>query len=108
MFGRVVAARFRQVRRSVSFVSFGCYIMRVEEIGERVEVLAVCSGGGIKPLRFTWSGRAYEIQTVNARWTDRGGGSYSLHYSVQVGEETYLLRFSGADVQWWLDKQMID
>ena len=80
--------------------------MHVEDIGERVEVLAVCSGGGVRPLRFTWSGRAYEVQAVNARWTDRSGGSYSLHYSVQVGDETYLLRFSGADLQWWLEKQM--
>ena len=108
IFEHVVAARFRQVRRSVSFGSFGCYAMRVEDIGERIEVLAVCSVGGVKPLRFTWSGRAYEIQTVNARWTDRAGGSYSLHYSVQVGDETYLLRFSGADLQWWLDQQMVD
>ena len=48
--------------------------MRVEDIGERVEVLAVCSSGSIKPLRFKWSGRAYEVQDVNARWTARSGG----------------------------------
>ena len=108
MFEFVVPARFRRVRMSLSFDGLGCYAMRVEDIGERVEVLAVCSSGSIKPLRFKWSGRAYEVQDVNARWTDRSGGSYSLHYSVQVGDETYLLRFSGTDLQWWLDKQMGD
>jgi len=80
--------------------------MNVEEIGERVDVLASCAGGRVKPLRFRWSGRTYEIQSVNARWADRSGGSYCLHYSVQVGDETYLLRFSGSELQWWLDKQM--
>ncbi len=82
--------------------------MNVEDIGERIEVLAECSAGGVKPLRFRWSGRTYDVQTINARWTDRSGGSYSLHYSVQVGDETYLLRFCGADVQWWLEKQMCE
>ena len=106
VFEHVVAARFRRVRKSVSFVSLGCYAMHVEDIGERIEVLASCAGGRVKPLRFKWSGRTYEIQSVNARWTDRSGGSYSLHYSVQVGDETYLLRFSGSEIQWWLDKQM--
>ena len=108
VFERAVAARFRRVRRSVSFVSFGCYAMHVEDIGERIDVLASCVGGRVNPLRFRWSGRTYAVQSVNARWTDRSGGSYSLHYSVQVGDETYLLRFSGADVQWWLDKQMVE
>ncbi len=106
VFERVVAARFRRVRMSISFVRLGCYAMHIEDIDERIDVLASCSGGHVNPLRFRWSGRTYEIQSVNARWTDRSGGSYSLHYSVQVGDETYLLRFSGADVQWWLEKQM--
>ena len=82
--------------------------MRVEDIGEPVEVLAVCSGGSIRPLRFVWSGRTYRVDTVNAHWQDRSGAGYSLHYSVQSGDETYLLRFAGADVQWWLDQQMGD
>ena len=59
--------------------------MRSEAIGEPIRVLAAFSGGRIQPLRFRWSGRAYKIDAINARWVDRQGDHYSLHYSVQVG-----------------------
>ena len=78
--------------------------MNVMEIGEPVRVLAVCGGGAIEPLRFQWNGRTYRIEAVNGRWIDRQGESYSLHYSVQAGEETYYLHFASSQVQWWLDQ----
>jgi len=81
--------------------------MNIEQIGEPIRVLAVFSGGCIKPLRFNWAGRTYTVSRVNARWTDRGGGGYCLHYSVQVGEETYYIHFSSAEVQWRLDQVIV-
>ena len=82
--------------------------MRVEDINEPIQVLALCAGGTIRPLRFRWSGRTYRIEAVNGQWTDRGDGGYSLNYSVQVGDETYFIRFAGMEVQWWLDRQMLE
>ena len=86
--------------------------MNIEQIGEPIRVLAVFSGGEAQPMRFHWSGRTYKIDRINGRWTDRGGepsptmgaDGYCLHYSVQVGEETYYLHFASSDVQWWLDQ----
>jgi hypothetical protein len=78
--------------------------MNIEKIDEPIRVLAVFSGGAIEPLRFRWGGRTYKIDRVNGRWTDRGQDGYSLHYSVQVGQETYHVHFSGPEVQWWLDR----
>jgi hypothetical protein len=81
--------------------------MRIETIGEPIRVLAAFSGGSIQPLRFRWGGRAYRIDAINGQWVDRQGDNYSLHYSVQVGEETYYLHFASSEVQWWLDELIV-
>jgi hypothetical protein len=78
--------------------------MTIEEIHEPIRVLADCHGGQVQPLRFRWASRSYPIETINGRWTDRDRDGYALHYSVQVGDETYFLHFDSVDVQWWLDK----
>lgn len=82
--------------------------MNVEKIAEPIRVLAACSGGTIEPLRFVWAGRTLRIDRVNARWIDRQGDRYRLHYSVQVGEETYYIHFSSEEVQWWLDEIIVN
>ena len=82
--------------------------MLIEKIGEPIRVVAAFSGGGVEPLRFRWQGRTYQIETVNGRWFDRQTNGYSLHYSVQTGQETYYIHFSSRDVQWWLDEVILD
>ena len=78
--------------------------MKIEEIGDPIRVLAAFSGGGAEPMRFHWNGRTYKVDRVNAHWLDRQDDGYCLHYSVQVGDETYFLHFASHDVQWWLDQ----
>ena len=82
--------------------------MRIEEISEPIGVLAACSGGQMRPLRFRWKGRDYPVEAINGRWIDRGGAGYSLHYSVQADGQTYYLHFAGPEVQWWLDKTLVE
>ena len=82
--------------------------VKIEEISEPIRVLADCSGGEVTPVRFRWGERTYVIDAVNGRWTDRNGDGLALHYSVQVGDETYYLHFAGSDVQWWLDRVVLD
>jgi hypothetical protein len=82
--------------------------MNVEQIDEPIRVLAVFSGGGVRPLRFRRAGRTYRINAVNGQWVDRQGDSYSLHFSVQVGGETFLIHFSSREVQWWLDQVVVE
>lgn len=81
--------------------------MRIETIVEPIRVLASFAGGSVQPVRFRWGARAYKIDAVNGRWTDRQGENYWLHYSVQVGEETYYLHFDSREVQWWLDQLIV-
>ena len=81
--------------------------MNIEKIDEPIRVLASFAGGACEPLRFRWGTREYRIDAVNGRWVDRSGDGYALHYSVQVGNETYYIHFSSADVQWRLDELVI-
>jgi hypothetical protein len=86
--------------------------MNIEKIDEPIRVLASFAGGACQPLRFRWGNREYRVDAVNGRWIDRGpagqsGGGYCLHYSVQVGNETYYIHFSSAQVQWRLDQVVV-
>jgi len=81
--------------------------MNIEKIGEPIRVLASFSAGQCQPLRFRWGQREYRVDAVNGKWIDRGGEGYSLHYSVQVGNETYYIHFVSTDVQWWLDQVVV-
>lgn len=81
--------------------------MNIEKIDEPIRVLAVCAGGSMEPLRFEWHGRTYRVAAINGRWVDRQGSDYSLHYSVQVGDETCYLHFDASEVQWWLDQMIV-
>lgn len=82
--------------------------MNVEQIDEPIRVLAVFSGGGVRPLRFRRAGRTYRIDAVNGRWVDRRGDGYCLHFSVQIGGDTCFIHFSSSEVQWWLDQVIVD
>lgn len=82
--------------------------MNIEKINEPIRVLASFAGGACQPLRFRWGNREYRVDAVNGQWTDRSGGNgYCLHYSVQVGNETYYIHFASAAVQWTLDQVIV-
>jgi len=82
--------------------------VNIVEVGEPIRVLADFSGGSVRPLRFHWTGRTYRIDAVNAQWVDRQGGGHALHFSVQVGPETYFIHYASTEVQWWLDQVVCD
>jgi hypothetical protein len=84
------------------------FFMNIEEIGEPVRVLAVFAGGSAQPVRFRWGRREHEIEAINGRWIDRKGDGYGLHYSVQAGGQTYYLHFDSVEVQWWLDRVIVE
>lgn len=81
--------------------------MDIQDIHEPIGVVAACSGGSIRPRQFRWGSRLYKVEAINGQWVDRSGDGYRLHYSVQVGQETYLIHFAGAEVQWWLDQVIV-
>lgn len=81
--------------------------METVKIGETIQVLAVFKGGRLRPLRFQWQNRTYRIERINGSWIDRQLEQYDLLFSVQIGDETYCLRFASRDLRWWLDEMTV-
>jgi len=78
--------------------------MDVVEIGEPIAVLAAFSGGDIRPVAFDWHKKHYRVDAVNGRWIDRTRQCPTRHFSVQVGDETYIIHLAADEAQWWLDQ----
>ena len=81
--------------------------MQIVPIAEPVRVLALGVPGELRPLRFQWQERTYRVAAINGHWRERQGEVCDLHYSVQVGDETYFLRFASRDCQWWLEQMVV-
>lgn len=81
--------------------------MNIERIDEPIRVVASFADGRVRPLSFRWGGRDYRVRRVNAHWTDRDADAPRLHFSVQVGEETYYLHFETAEACWRLDQLVV-
>ena len=62
----------------------------------------------VLPIAFAAVVLSFASSTVARTWTDRQGEGYALHYSVQVGDETYYLHFDSRQVQWWLDEVIVE
>lgn len=79
--------------------------MRYEEIGDRVEVIALFREGRIQPLKFRWRGRVYRIERVNGEWiTDEGRTRYD-HFSVMTtGPDVYELCHNRENRVWQLER----
>ena len=82
--------------------------MNIETIDEPVGVVAVFAGGEVSPVRLRWGTREMDVFAINGRWKDRHLGNCTYHYSVQVGDETYYLWFAADDMQWWLDRVIVE
>ncbi len=82
--------------------------MNVVEIDEVVQVLALFRHGEMRPLRFLWQKRGFRVEKVNGSWREREGDNFTLHFSVQVGSETYFLQFSSRAMQWRLEQMVLD
>ena len=74
------------------------------DIGERISVVA--SFGmphRIRPLRFRWSGRMFEVRDVTYTWQTKEGQKTIHHFSVSDGRTLYALSFDTQHLVWKMD-----
>lgn len=57
----------------------------------------------LKPVRFKWSGRVFEVREVTYSWKTKEGHSEIYHFSVIVGESLYELSFNASSLVWKLE-----
>ena len=57
--------------------------------------------GKVTPLRFTWKGSAYQVESTGRRWSDANG----QHILVMVpGGRIFALSFVNAEARWYLER----
>jgi hypothetical protein len=71
-------------------------------IGEKVNVLASFTGG-IRPIKFKWSGRLVTVKEVTYTWKSREGQASVHHFSVTDGTSLYELSFHTQSLVWKLE-----
>lgn len=57
----------------------------------------------IRPVRFKWSGRPFDIKEVTYMWTTKEGRKDIYHFSVTDGRSLYELTFDTESLLWKLE-----
>ncbi|HIJ60782.1 MAG TPA: hypothetical protein HPP56_09275 [Nitrospirae bacterium] len=74
-------------------------------IGENISVLASFSSSyKMKPLRFKWSGRLFDINEITYQWVTKDGLKTIYHFSVIAGGSLYELTFDTHSLIWRLER----
>jgi hypothetical protein len=76
----------------------------MQRIGERISVVA--SFGlpyRLRPVRFRWSGRLFDVKEITYRWNTREGRSTVYHFSVSDGSSLFELSFDSASLLWRIE-----
>lgn len=75
------------------------------DVGETISVIASFSQTyRIKPLRFRWSGRLFEVREITYLWKMREGQNEIYYFSVTDGRSLYELTFDTKSLLWRLEK----
>ncbi|MBZ0263506.1 hypothetical protein K8I28_02455 [bacterium] len=77
--------------------------MTYENIGDRVDLIALFEKGKLEPLKFRWRDRVYRVQRVNGEWVSDEGQTRFYHYSVMTsGPDVYELMYNSSTRVWTL------
>jgi hypothetical protein len=73
-------------------------------VGETISVIASFGRSHrIKPVRFNWSGRLFEIKEITYAWKTKEGKKNIYHFSVTDGRSLYELIFDMDSLIWRLE-----
>ncbi|RPH95074.1 hypothetical protein EHM69_05630 [candidate division KSB1 bacterium] len=79
--------------------------MRVEEIGEAVEVIALFHSGRLSPLKFRWRENVYRVMRIQGGWTTDEGLTRYHHFAVVAeGPDVYELSYNERGHDWRIEK----
>ena len=73
-------------------------------VGETISVIASFGRSHrIKPVRFNWSGKLFEIKEITYTWKTEEGKKNIHHFSVTDGRTLYELTFDTDSLMWRLE-----
>jgi hypothetical protein len=58
----------------------------------------------IRPLRFKWSGKLFEVKDITYTWQTKDGQTKCYHFSVSDGKTLYELSFDTTSLLWRMEK----
>lgn len=73
-----------------------------ESIREDIKVIAVFDLG-MRPVKFRWRSRLFEIKEVTHTWASRDGRASILHFSVTDGAGLYELSYNQSTLRWSIE-----
>ena len=80
----------------------------VEQVGEKVTVLARLREGRFEPVRFAWRGRRHRIRSITGRWAEHDGRYRIYHFAAVSDTDTfYELSLHTRNMEWVLDRFMV-
>jgi hypothetical protein len=78
--------------------------MRIEEIQEPIEVIALFRHGKLSPLKFRWKGREYPVRRMNCTWTTDEGETRFHHFAVMSDSpDVYELTYNRSSYEWKIE-----
>lgn len=57
----------------------------------------------IRPVRFRWAGRLFDVKEITYTWKTREGRSEIYRFSVTTGNSLYELSFDTATLLWTIE-----
>ena len=72
-------------------------------IQEPIKVLAVFDNG-IRPVKFKWRGRVYQVREITHFWDRRNGQIVLKCFSVSDGATLFELSYDPGAVSWTLEE----
>ncbi|MEW6419356.1 MAG: hypothetical protein AB1480_14790 [Nitrospirota bacterium] len=58
----------------------------------------------IRPVRFKWNGRLFEVKEITYSWQTKEGQKKKYHFSVTDGKTLYELSFDTNSLLWRMEK----
>lgn len=74
----------------------------IEQVREKVDVLASFAGGQIRPRAFLWKKRRYNLEKINLAYRARDGRDVVYFFTVSDEDNSYKLSFRPRELSWEL------
>ncbi len=83
--------------------------MRIEEINESIEVIALFQRGKLSPLKFRWRDRIYRVQRINGGWASEVGEVNYHHFAVMSDSpDVYELVYNERGHEWRVQRVSLE
>lgn len=78
----------------------------LNELNERIQVLAWFRNGKIMPRVFVWRDKKYKIKQITYNWQERQGREIISYFSVDTDADLYQISFNNTSLSWRINRKI--